>query len=362
MSESFEIHSSLQNYGIRIGTELIESIFAGDDDFVILSDAGLVRHWPQLVHPRNISIVAEEEAKTLDTVAQVIEKMRNLGANRQSRMIAIGGGIVQDIATFCASSYMRGIKWVYFPTTLLGMVDSCVGGKSSINVGQYKNIVGNYYPPREIIIDTNFCRSLPLTQKVAGQCEAAKICFAHRGDAFDRYLALASAPDLFDEAVLGKVISLSLRTKKEFIEEDEFDQGVRLLLNFGHTFGHAIEGASHFAISHGVAVGLGILAALHFSVETGTAKERSPRAAALADHMKWLLRQVPNLAEDVAALSPADALFRFKSDKKHRKDQYAMILVDDEGYLVHRLIPIGADSELRIIRAFEAMKKEYDEV
>ena len=356
MSELFEIRSSLGNYGIRIGAGLADTIYCRNDDFLIVSDAGLVRHWPQLAHPRNISIPAEEEAKTLDTVAKVIEQMRHLGANRQTRMVAIGGGIVQDIATFCASTYMRGIEWSYYPTTLLGMVDSCIGGKSSINVGQYKNIAGNYCPPQEIVIDTDFCRSLPLTQKIAGLCEATKICFAQCDTAFDAYLDLARSPDPLHPDMLGQIISLSLRTKKEFVEEDEFDQGVRLLLNFGHTFGHALEGASRFGISHGVAVGLGILTALQLSRDMGLTDGCAPRVVALAEHIKWLLRQIPSLASTLASVSATDALTKFKSDKKHRKAEYAAILVNQDGYLVRSSIPISPESEARIIHAFETTK------
>jgi 3-dehydroquinate synthase len=359
MSESFEIRSSLKSYRIRIGTGLFRLTDAQSDDLFVVSDAGLAQYWPQLTHPRNIGIEAVESAKTLDTVARVIEQMRRLGAQRQSRMIAVGGGIVQDVATFCAACYMRGIDWSYYPTTLLGMVDSCIGGKSSINVGAYKNIAGNYYPPDEIVIDTDFCRTLPRTEQIAGLCEAAKICFAHRDDSFERYLGLTEPQQFLQKGQFGEVIALSLRTKKHFIEADEFDQGERLLLNFGHTFGHAIEGASGYAITHGVAVGLGMLAALHMSKSLGLFDTQPARAQALAQHVEQLLRHVAGLSEAVLTISPAAALDKFKSDKKHRKTQYAVVLVDGGGYLVRHFIPVDPNSEALIMAAFESIRRPY---
>ena len=252
---------------------------------------------------------------------------------------------------------------IYYPTTLLGMADSCIGGKSSINVGKFKNIAGNYFPPREIVIDTAFCKTLPITQIVAGLCESVKICFADPGTAFDEYLAIASAPDLLqDEAQLASVISLSLRTKKKFVEEDEFDLGVRLHLNFGHTFGHAIESASNFSISHGVAVGIGTLAALHLSESLGFSDGRIPRVQSFVRHMHFLLSQVPGLANALDQVSSVEAFDRFKSDKKHRMDAYAAILFDRQGYLERRFIPIDFESESKVILAFDSVKREINEI
>ena len=363
MFESFEVHSSLRDYSVRVGANLLDSHLLQHPDALILSDARIAVAWPALGDRRVIAIEADESKKNLSTVADVIERMREFGANRQTVMIAVGGGIVQDIATFVASSYMRGIRWTYMPTTLLGMVDSCLGGKSSINVGQFKNIAGNYYPPWEIVIDTEFCRTLPQTQRIAGLCEAAKICFADRDAAFDRYLALLTDVGALDrDATLPALVSLSLSTKKKFIEQDEFDQGIRLLLNFGHTFGHAIEAASSFAVSHGVAVGIGTLAALQLSESLGICDGTPTRVGQLKQHMLSLLRSVPRLEAELAKLSPSDALTRFKADKKHRQDAYAAILVDADGQLERRFLPINPRIEAQVENAFEYATKVLHEV
>ena len=137
---------------------------------------------------------------------------------------------------------MRGIAWSYMPTTVLAMVDSCVGGKSSINVGPYKNLVGTFHPPKQIDIDPLLATTLASEQIAAGLIEAAKICFCRGPASFAEYLGQEPGVGMGTQA-LEHVILTSLLAKKHFIEIDEFDKKERLLLNFGHTFGHAIEGA-----------------------------------------------------------------------------------------------------------------------
>jgi len=181
-----------------------------------------------------IYVTAVEGSKSLEQAAPIVAKLRELGAHRRTHLLAIGGGIIQDVATFVASIYMRGIPWSYLPTTLLGMVDSCVGGKSSINVYGYKNLVGNFYPPTEVIIDLDFLRTLNAEQIVGGLCEAAKICYARSAEEFAAYLADEPAVNMAP-AQAERVVIRSLRGKQWFIEIDEFDQKERLLLNFGHT-------------------------------------------------------------------------------------------------------------------------------
>lgn len=364
MSESFEIHSSIRDYTVESAPGSLERHLEANPDSLLLCDQRLLGHWSTLsARPRVIPVQADEDRKNLGTVAEIIESMRRAGANRQSSLLAVGGGVVQDLATFAASVYMRGIEWTYCPTTLLGMVDSCVGGKSSINVGEYKNIAGNYYPPMRILIDPVFCRTLPATQRIAGLCEAAKICFASDDETFQNYLQLVAEGDLFaDEPRLSRLVSLSLRAKKRFIEEDEFDHGVRLLLNFGHTFGHALEGASGFALSHGVAVGVGVLAAIDFSRRIGFADGTARRTRAFGAHVRYLLAQVPELRGILAGVDPAEALRRFQSDKKHQRGQYAVILVDPQGALQRKTVVADGATDAQIVDTFSALKDLMDEV
>ena len=182
-----------------------------------------------------IFISAEEVNKNLRLAEDVVIQLSAKGMTKQSELVVIGGGFLQDIGTLVASLYMRGVHWSYVPTTLAAMGDSCIGGKSSINAGNVKNLVGNFYPPRTVIIDPSFVSTLPELEILAGISEIAKICFAYSHKSFIESTRLISSWRMNqDMDSLTHLIQLSLRCKKYFIEEDEFDKGVRKLLNFGH--------------------------------------------------------------------------------------------------------------------------------
>jgi 3-dehydroquinate synthase len=223
---------------------------------------------PRIRFPENrtVFIQANEAKKDLESLNSVLIGFSDLGMKRSNRLIVVGGGFVQDIGTLASSVYMRGIDWEFFPSTLASMGDSCLGGKSSINAGSVKNLIGNFYPPTKIKIDIEFTNTLPEVELVAGFSEIVKICFARGPVAFNQVLDLIQAweesPSLI---VLKEIVQLSLISKKYFVEIDEFDTGVRKLLNFGHSFGHAIEASCGFRISHGVAVLVGMLAATYHS-------------------------------------------------------------------------------------------------
>lgn len=220
MLEIFNIASSSGEYWVEIGVNLTETASLSKASEFVVIDQAVADLWFSDQTPDLIIVEASEENKTLAGCARIIEMLRLKGASRDSHLYAIGGGIVQDLATFSASAYMRGIRWTYMPTTLLGMVDSCIGGKSSINVGAYKNIAGNFYPPQKIVIDVKFCKTLDIAEKIAGLCEAVKICFAATGDEFEKFLKIASATkaQLSDEEIL-EIVQLSLRTKKGLLRK-----------------------------------------------------------------------------------------------------------------------------------------------
>lgn len=177
MPASFDIASASGSYRVTVGTGLLADALRTHAEAIILIDERLAHVLPADA-ARVIRVAATEDNKSLEQSAPIITRLRKLGANRRTHLLAIGGGIIQDISAFAASIYMRGIPWSYLPTTLLGMVDSCIGGKSSINVYGYKNLIGNFYPPAEIVIDLDFLKSLNVDQMVGGLCEAAKICYA----------------------------------------------------------------------------------------------------------------------------------------------------------------------------------------
>ncbi len=353
MPDSFEVAASTGSYRVTIAPGLLQAALAKPRQAVFLVDAMLAGPLVEAgLDP--IVLVADETAKSLDRMAEVIVAMRERRATRETVLVAIGGGAVQDAAAFAASIYMRGIAWVYVPTTLLSMADSCIGGKSSINVGTYKNIVGTFHPPIEVVVDTALTASLSAEQKAAGLCEAAKICLCRGRDTFERYLALRPAADA-NEAALTEIVALSLHAKKWFIEVDEFDRAERLLLNFGHTFGHALEAASGFGISHGIAVGLGMLAALHLGEALGRDYTRAPHVTAFRAHVATLVGTVNGLAEVLARVETPALMDAFAGDKKHTRDSFAVIVVAENGSVERRLLPRDPDTEAMIQRAFAGM-------
>ena len=211
---------------------------------------------------RCVIITANESMKTLSTVEDVMVELSAKGMSKNDDLVVIGGGYTQDIGTLVASLYMRGVKWIYIPTTLAAMGDSCIGGKSSINAGDVKNLVGNFYPPKEVLVDPSFVNTLPNLEIIAGISEIIKICFAKSFDTFSVCDQLITQWQIDgDQEKIAEVIQLSLISKQYFVEKDEFDAGIRKLLNFGHSFGHALESASDYKIPHGVAVLIGMIAA-----------------------------------------------------------------------------------------------------
>lgn len=358
MSVSFSIHASTGDYRVSIKPGLLAEAAQHSGNVLYVCDRALLGK-AGLPQERTIAVDATEQAKELAALAPVFSQCKTMGANRATTLYAVGGGVVQDISCFIASTYMRGMKWVYFPTTLLGMVDSCIGGKSSINVMGVKNLIGTFHPPESVQIDPTLAQSLGMNQKIAGLCEAVKITFAHTGDAFARYLALNPDPAL-DAAQLGEVIALTLSTKKWFIEVDEFDRNERQLLNFGHTFGHAIEGATDYAISHGVAVGVGMLCALAY--RSDYSGEGAARVAQLKAHLLGLLAQDTTLRAELAKLDAGLATTKFMADKKHDAQHYWIIAPNEDGYLERTGLP-KTDASLATIRALFAKAKDgYDQI
>ena len=350
MSDCFKVVSSTGEYGVHIGRDLLKSKFADPAKQIVICDQFFASPF-QESGSKVISIAATEKSKSLDQMTEVIIALRNFGANRNTSLLAIGGGVIQDIATFVASIYMRGLQWNYLPTTLLGMVDSCIGGKSSINVGKYKNLIGNFYPPENIYVDLQFIDTLNAEQRVAGLCEAVKICFAHTGPAFERYIELS--PDASSSTeVFQEVISLSLITKRWFIEIDEHDHKERQLLNFGHTFGHAIEGAANFAIPHGIAVGMGMLAAIEFSRLKNHFSTSPARVVQLERYTTALLATIADLPQWIRQIAIDELMDRFNSDKKHTGSHYAVIVPDASGHLVRLMVEKNDANRSLIFSAF----------
>ena len=267
----------------------------------------------------HIWLDAVETDKSLSSVERLICELRERGMSRGDHLIAVGGGIIQDVSTLVASLYMRGVAWTYVPTTLLGMVDSCIGGKSSINTRTTKNLIGNIYPPREVVIDTDFVTTLSPRERYSGIAEALKITYCGGEASFQQMTSLLHGLETAD---IGDVIHLSLTTKKWFIEVDEHDKAERLQLNFGHTFGHAIEVATNFAVPHGLAVAIGMICAFEFA-------SRHERLHDCADDLNRISRALvmKGLRDSSRFNFDADRFSTaFRSDKKHPAGAFRLVL------------------------------------
>ncbi len=194
-----------------------------------------------------------ESSKSLECFGRLLQTMLDAGFSRKDCVVAVGGGVVGDLSGFAAAAYMRGIDFYNVPTTLLSQIDSSIGGKTAINLGSVKNIVGAFYQPKKVLIDPELLKTLPKRQLSNGLAEAIKMSLTSDKELFE----LIEGGDVNE--VLDEIIVRSLMVKKSVVEADERESGLRRILNFGHTVGHGIESASRGALYHGESVALGMI-------------------------------------------------------------------------------------------------------
>lgn len=274
MSEPLVVQSHRGPYTVHFDRPVASDpafLLADDAHFVV--DATIARLYAEplaaiLTHPRAIVVEATEANKSIERTIPVFERLVANRIRRDHVIVAIGGGIVQDIACFAASTLLRGVRWRLVPTTLLAQADSCIGSKSSINLGSAKNILGTFHPPTDVYVDVRFLDTLEDEDIRSGIGEIIKVHAIAGAAAFD---GLAADYDrLFDDqALLLRYMRAALDVKRRYIEEDEFDRGVRNVFNYGHSFGHAIESATGYAVPHGIAVALGMDMANFVAVQRG---------------------------------------------------------------------------------------------
>lgn len=266
-----------------------------------------------------IILDAIEENKSLAYVEELVKTLLSKGIQRQDTLVAIGGGVIFDIVGFTASVILRGVDWVFYPSTLLAMVDSCLGSKTCINVGGFKNQIGDFYPPSQVIIDTNFLKTLPDDDIKSGMGEAVKF-----------HMVAGKPIDV--TAPIEKIIYDTLMIKRDYVERDEFDRGERHLLGFGHTFGHGIESITHYKVKHGQAVALGCGIANYISVCMGLLGTRE------YNYMEWLFE--PYYPDFRLTLCPLDEfLAALVRDKKNKDDNLTAILTKGPGKMFETQIP-----------------------
>jgi 3-dehydroquinate synthase len=290
-----------------------------------------------------IKIKATEENKAIEKVLPVIETLLDQGIRRNHTLVAIGGGIIQDITCFISSTLFRGLNWKFIPTTLLSQADSCIGSKSSINLGTTKNILGTFNPPNEIYISPKFLKSLDKREILSGVGEILKV---HAIDGENSFEDLAkNYDDIFrHDEVLLKYTQRALQIKKAYIEEDEFDAGIRNIFNYGHSIGHAIESATKFGIPHGIAVTIGMDLANYIS------QSYSHIQKSKYEIMHETLRK-NYLGYEKTEIPFDDFIAALKKDKKNTTDKLVLILPFGEETDI-RKTNINCDDEFKSICKF----------
>jgi len=226
------------------------------------------------LHPRKVMIPEGEEAKTWDAAGELLGSLIKQGLDRKGVVVALGGGSVGDSAGFAASLYMRGIRVVQIPTTLLGQVDSSVGGKTAINHPTGKNLIGTFHQPGLVACDTGLLSTLPRRELLSGLAEVVKYGVIADAKLYVGVEAEAEKLLSVDPEAMRRVVARCVAAKAHFVESDERDErGVRAALNYGHTLGHAVETLSGHSIRHGEAVAIGMVAASRVAVALGLLKK-----------------------------------------------------------------------------------------
>ena len=299
---------------------------------------------------QHIEIEPSEESKNYQSLTPLIMSLIENGFRRKNRMIAIGGGVIQDIVGFISSILFRGVDWIFIPTTLLAQCDSCIGSKTSINFGKYKNQLGTFYPPRKIVIDISFIDTLADLEIRSGLGEMIHYFLVSGIDDFhmirDNYHLC-----LKDKKILKSLILRSLKIKSNFIELDEFDKGVRNILNYGHSFGHALETITNYNIPHGIAVSIGMDMANYISMKLGYLDEIIWR------EMRQLLSM--NFAGVKLTELNADAFIdALKKDKKNIDNDLQAILTRGIGSMFKTTIILDLKTHKLIEAYFKGLGQE----
>jgi len=332
-----EVGLGERRYPIRIGSGLLANaahwrdaiggqhvLIVSDENVAPLYAAG-VRHLLQRGDPHVqvalLTLPAGEAHKNLNAVSKIFDALAKLGATRDSCVIALGGGVIGDIAGFAAACWMRGIDIIQMPTTLLAMVDSSVGGKTGVDHAVGKNLIGAFHQPRAVIADLDALATLPERELRAGFAEVIKVACIGDAEFFNWLEANADALLARDATALTHAIAICCRFKAGVVERDERESGERALLNFGHTFGHAIETEAGYGnVLHGEAVAIGMLLAAKLAAQSGISNEiDTHRLCRLLEKFGLLIELPANLRADAL-------LYRMRLDKKNRAGTLRLIL------------------------------------
>lgn len=307
------------------------------EQVVLLTDSHLAAALPGLFEGwRTIVMQAGEENKQQSTADKIITRLIEMEADRNAILVGVGGGVVTDMAGYVAGIYMRGIRFGLVPTSLLAMVDAAIGGKNGVDVGPYKNLVGLIRQPDFLLFDYSLLQTLPQEQWINGFAEVIKHACIRDAELFALLEQHQPADFMQQPALLAETVERNVAIKTAIVQADEFEQGDRRLLNFGHTLGHAIENTC--GLLHGHAVSIGMTAAAALSVQL------AGLSAADADRMKSLLQQYQ--LPVTFPVQPQQVWSVLKMDKKRAGDQMRFILLRSIGEGVVSNIPMAQLGQL----------------
>ena len=328
LTNKLTIKSNIKNYDVIFEKDnsffakllsYTNSVFVIDENVYKKHAEGCLRNIPK---DKVIILPISEEMKNLDTVCGLYERIMRFAPKKNMTIVSIGGGITQDVTGFVASSLYRGVKWIFIPTTLLAQVDSCIGAKTSLNFEHFKNLIGTFYPPCKIHIYPEFLKTLTQEDFYSGVGEMTKLHLMDGLDATQTFIKNLSLIDKRDMKTLLKMTHKCLNIKKSYIENDEFDTGKRNMLNYGHCFGHAIESATNFAISHGQAVVLGMILANKVALNKGFLSK---------ENEEFIYKNVlkPILIVNIPPIDVNRTIQAMKQDKKNTGNGLALVMINN---------------------------------
>ena len=270
-----------------------------------------------------VFLVEGEQAKSITSVSEIYNKLIQIGCNRETIFLALGGGVVGDTTGFIASTFMRGVSYFQIPTSMLSMVDSSIGGKTAINTSEGKNMVGSFYQPKGVLIDPDFLETIDEKEIFSAMSEVVKYAILFDKKFFSYINKNLEKIINKDQKTLINIIARCCEFKATIVSLDEFDNGKRKLLNFGHTFGHAIEFHYNLKIDHGQSVAYGILFAAFCSYKDGILSRKN------FDKIFNFFKKIP--LPKINELRPLSLLDLMKKDKKTNSEGINFVLIKDMG-------------------------------
>ena len=324
-SSKYQIHIKGKNFSKTIFNKDIGK----NNKVLIITDSGVpkkhIRKIKDIITCKKVNVLTlnqGEKSKSFASFQKIMNMLFNMNFDRSDSLIALGGGVVGDITGFCAATYLRGINYIQVPTTLLAQVDSSVGGKTAINVPQGKNLIGSFYNPKFVLISTDFLKTLPQEQYESGLGEVIKYAFI--GNKKLKKIIEDNSKKITErnEKILKTIIEESIKTKSKIVTKDEKENGIRAILNFGHTFGHAIEAHHGYKkITHGAAITMGMVIAAKVSLFEGHIKDQQ------LENIISVIKSL-GLKADHRKYKYSDLRKYMKIDKKVSDGQLNLILID----------------------------------